>query len=326
MSSRAEIADALARSGGFVSGHALAENLGISRSAVWKHVTALRRAGYRIEGSRARGYRLIAAPQALTESAIRSYVQDSRLGIDITVLASTGSTNDDAAARARVGAPEGTVVIAERQSAGRGRLGRTWISPAGLNLALSCVLRPSVPPALAPRLSLVAALAVACALEELGFEPGIKWPNDVFLEGRKVCGILTEIEAEADSVRFVVVGIGLNVNGDTQDFPPELRGSATSLRMVSGRTWDRARVAGILLRALGEWYERFLTGPFAAVTADWNRRSILSGRTVRVDAPGGALEGRCRGIDTDGALLLDDGREVRRVIAGDASVVGGIEP
>jgi len=175
-------------------------------------------------------------------------------------------------------------------------------------------------------LSLVAALAVACALEELGFEPRIKWPNDVFLHGRKVCGILAEIEAEADTVRFAVVGIGLNVNGGTEDFPPELREFATSLHLVSGRTWDRARVAGLLLRALGEWYQRFLTGPFAAVAADWNRRSMLSGRTVRVDAPGGLLEGVCLGIDTDGALLLDDGREVRRVIAGDASVVGGLEP
>ncbi|RMF19649.1 MAG: biotin--[acetyl-CoA-carboxylase] ligase [Deltaproteobacteria bacterium] len=191
---------------------------------------------------------------------------------------------------------------------------------------MSCVLRPAVPPAEAPRLSLVASLAVSRALEQLGFEPGIKWPNDVFLAGRKVCGILTEIEAEADAVRFVVVGIGVNVNAEERDFPPELRQTATSLRLASGRTWDRARVAGLLLGGLDEWYRRFLTAPFRVVTADWNRRSILTGKRVRVDAPGGAVEGVCLGIDADGALLLDGGRGTRRVIAGDATVVGGVEP
>ncbi|RMD83575.1 MAG: biotin--[acetyl-CoA-carboxylase] ligase [Candidatus Dadabacteria bacterium] len=323
MSSRARIVEVLDRASGFISGDAIARELGISRTAVWKHVSALRRAGYEIEASRAKGYRLVASPQVLAPDAIQALLANCRFGFPLSVLPVTGSTNDDAAALARQGAPEGTVVLAERQTAGRGRMGRRWASLPGRSVTLSCVLRPPIPPAEAPRLSLVAALAVACAMEAEGLRARIKWPNDVLLGGRKVCGILTEIEAEADTVHFVIAGIGLNVNTTRDEFPPELRESATSMRIDAGRRFDRARITAALLQSLERWYGRFLGEPFDRLAAEWNRRSVTVGRRVRVTGAGEAIEGCCLGIDGDGALLVNDGLRTHRVVAGDVTVVGG---
>ena len=316
---------ALRGTAGFVSGDALAHRLDVSRTAVWKHVDALKRAGYQIESVRGRGYRLRHVPDRVEESAVREHLATRWLGRRLVCIDQTGSTNSDAAELARRNADDGTVVIANSQRAGRGRLGRSWVSAAGVNLYMSVLLRPTIVPAAAPQLSLVAGLAVAGALERERLSPRIKWPNDVLLGGRKVCGILTEIEAEADRVRFVVVGIGVNLNATLENFPPELHGKATSVHLETGRTVARARFAASLLGELERCYESFSTFGFRSLVPEWNRRAALIGSEILVSGAGAELSGRYMGIDDEGALLLEEEHsgQRRRVLAGDVTLVGG---
>jgi BirA family biotin operon repressor/biotin-[acetyl-CoA-carboxylase] ligase len=315
----------------FVSGSEIAEALSISRNAVWKHIETLKAGGYRIESLHSRGYRLLSAPDRLTEEELAAHLGTSWLGRSLACHEVTGSTNSDAAELGRGGAPEGAVVVADAQTAGRGRLGRSWVSEPGLNLYLSVLLRPEILPFEAPQLSLVAGVAVAAALESLGARPRIKWPNDVLLDGRKVCGILTEIEAEADRVSFVVVGLGVNLNSRLHDFPEELHDKATSLRIESGETVERAPVAARVLGELERFYDLFRGGGFGAVAPEWERRTALVGRELTVSGAGEVVSGTYAGVDTDGALLLDAPGSsggpggVRRVLAGDVTVVGGYD-
>ena len=232
------------------------------------------------------------------------------------------STNDLAAARARAGAPQGLVVATERQSAGRGRLGRTWHSPAGENLYVSILLRPSRPASEIPPITLLAGAAVARALARLGFEPRLKWPNDVQLVVgggvRKVAGLLTEMASEGGRVGHVVVGLGLNVN--TLSFPDELAARATSLRLVAGRAFERAVVLAAVLEELEPLYELFEARGPAAASEAWQPFAAVGAR-CRVSAPGADLEGTMLGIDADGALRLrDDAGQIHRVLSGEISI------
>jgi BirA family biotin operon repressor/biotin-[acetyl-CoA-carboxylase] ligase len=243
------------------------------------------------------------------------------LGQAFEQLQTCASTNDVAAARARGGAAEGLVITADAQTAGRGRLGRTWHSPPGENLYLSIVLRPSRPPAEVPPLTLLAGAAVARALEEgFGLRARLKWPNDVQVEEagvpRKVAGILTEMSSEGERVGHVVVGIGLNVNA--VDFPPEIAARATSLRRVLGRPLDRAALLRAILEAFEPLYDDFAARGPAAAVAPWRARAAL-GERWRVNGAGAAtIEGVALDIDPDGALLLrDDGGIVHRVLSGE---------
>jgi BirA family biotin operon repressor/biotin-[acetyl-CoA-carboxylase] ligase len=326
MSSRARIVATLHAAGDFVSGKNLASELGVSRTAVWKQIAALEQQGFVIERARGRGYRLAATPGGLTEGEIASTLLTEWLGRSLICKALTGSTNSDVSALGRAGAPEGTVVVTDAQTAGRGRLGRSWVSRPGLNLYMSILLRPRIVPAAAPQLALVAGLAVAEAFEEEGAAASIKWPNDVLLGGRKACGILTELEAEADRVDFVVVGIGVNLNSVDDDFPPELRTRATSLRLARGREVERARFAAQLLSRFEQCYSRFREHGFGALASEWERRSALVGRELTIDGAGEVVSGEYAGIDPEGALLLRDrgaNGNLRRVLAGDVTIVGG---
>jgi BirA family biotin operon repressor/biotin-[acetyl-CoA-carboxylase] ligase len=326
VSSRARIVATLHAAGGYVSGKDLASQLGVSRTAIWKHIAVLEAEGFVIERERGRGYRLTATPGGLTEGEIAATLLTEWLGRSLVCKALTGSTNSDASALGRSGAPQGTVVVADAQTAGRGRLGRTWVSRPGLNLYLSILLRPRIVPAAAPQLALVAGLAVAEAFEEEGAAASIKWPNDVLLGGRKACGILTELEAEADRVDFVVVGIGVNLNSVDDDFPPELRSRATSLRLARGREVERARFAAQLLSRFERCYERFCEHGFGGLASEWERRSALVGRELTIDGAGETVSGEYAGIDAEGALLLRErggSGGLRRVLAGDVTIVGG---
>jgi BirA family biotin operon repressor/biotin-[acetyl-CoA-carboxylase] ligase len=240
-------------------------------------------------------------------------------------LEEVDSTQRVARELAGTGAPEGTTVIAERQTAGRGRLGREWHSPAGVNLYCSIVLRPPLAPGAAPQLALVAGAAVAAAVaEETGLRPGLKWPNDVLLGGRKVAGILVELDAEADRVRHVIAGIGVNLNAPETAFPPALRATAGSLHLATGRQVDRAAFTGRLLAALEARYGRFLAKGFSSVRAEWESYSVLRGAQVRVVSPDGEIAGRVLGLDDDGALRLRRaGGDVARVVAGEVTLAGG---
>jgi BirA family biotin operon repressor/biotin-[acetyl-CoA-carboxylase] ligase len=238
--------------------------------------------------------------------------------------AEVDSTQHVARELARADAPEGTIVIAERQTAGRGRLGREWHSPAGLNLYCSIVLRPRLAPAAVPQIALVAGAAVAAAVaEEGGPRPGIKWPNDVLLGGRKVAGILTEMESEMERVHHAIVGIGVNLNAPAAAFPRALRTKATSLLVATGRRVDRAAFTGRLLAAIEARYGRFLSSGFSSVRAEWESFSSLTGAEVRIAGPEGEIAGRVLGLDDDGALRLAGPRGVVRVVAGEVTVRDG---
>ena len=250
----------------------------------------------------------------------------ARLGGRIEYFDSIDSTNTAARRLAADGAVEGTVVIAETQTKGRGRLGRSWASPALRNLYVSIVLRPPIAVAQAAQLTLVAGVAVAETIREWAPDAAIKWPNDVVVDGRKLAGILTEMEADDDRVRCVILGIGVNLNAAPEDFPEELRDKATALCAATGRTIDRTAFADRLLSHLDERYGLFLANGFAAIRPLWEACSCLTGRAVQIDGAGQRCAGVVTGITDDGALILRDaaGRDLR-VVAGDVTVVDGYD-
>jgi len=305
---------------GWQSGAAIAQRMGVSRAAVWKRVERLRERGYGIEASAGRGYRLVRSSDRLLPEEIARHYQPRILRGALVHRETIDSTNRLAAELARAGAEEGTVVLAEQQTAGRGRLGRTWVSPARLNLYASVVLRPAMPPLEVPRLTLVAGIAVADAIARTVPLPvEIKWPNDVLLAGRKVAGVLTELEAETERVRFVIVGIGVNLNAARSDFPPELQSKATSLALASGAPVDRAAFAARLLSALDAHYATFLRGGFAALRQRYEELHCLTGRRVTIDGKP-PLTGVVRGVDDGGALLVESGGTIERVISGEVTL------
>ena len=310
------------RRGEWCSGAEVARRAGVSRTAVWKKIEALREHGYVIEAERGRGYRLVSGPDRLGPAEIRPHLRATRFGSEILYREEVDSTNRVASDLARDGAEEGTVVVAEAQTAGRGRLGRSWTSPARLNLYLSLVLRPPVAPVAVTPLSLVAALGVVDAVRETtDLSPMIKWPNDVLLDEAKLAGLLTEMDAEAERVRFLVLGIGVNLNSEKHDFPPELRDKATSLRQAGGRAVDRAAFTGALLSHLERAYDEFLAGGFAAVRPRYEQFHCLPGRRVQVEG-GGGRDGVVRGVSDDGALLVETGEGVVPVAAGEVTLRG----
>jgi BirA family biotin operon repressor/biotin-[acetyl-CoA-carboxylase] ligase len=310
----------------FVSGEAMSGKLGLSRAAVWKHVDALRAQGYRIEAVSARGYRLKAIPDRLGALEIGPLLNTQELGQTLHCSAELPSTNDRARELADAGAAHGEVVVAESQTSGRGRRGRTWASPAGRNLYLSVILRPNLPPQRAPEITLVASVAACDACRKAGVEAGIKWPNDLLVGGRKVAGILTELSAEPDLVHWVVLGIGVNLNSGPGDFPAELRGLATSLSIERGQPVPRALFAAALLSELEQWLDRHANEGFGPIRDAWRERSVTLGREVRVDAEGGEISGVAEDIDASGALLVRGKAGLARVVSGDVRLVARVDP
>src|SRR5262245_44364102 len=260
--------------------------------------------------------------EALSDAAIAPHLQTRWLGRELRCFAELDSTNTTARELAAAGAAHGTVVIADAQRRGRGRLGRSWASPAGTNLYLSALLRCELP---MERLSQISLLAGVATCETVGAwcAAQIKWPNDVLVGGRKVVGILAEMEG-AGAQRAVIVGIGVNLNSALEDFPPELRAKAGSLRLASGALVDRAAFTGRLLNNLEVRYEQWRRDGFEPIAAAWRALAPLIGRHIRVQEPGQIVEGTVIDIDDDGALRLRlaDGRE-HRVVAGDVTVLGG---
>jgi BirA family biotin operon repressor/biotin-[acetyl-CoA-carboxylase] ligase len=251
------------------------------------------------------------------------------LGKPLYFFPTLDSTNTYAARLAREGAPEGTVVIADSQSSGKGRLGRSWVSPPQVNLYLSVILRPPVAAAAAPQLSLLAAVAVAETItHECGLVPAIKWPNDVLVSGKKVCGILAEMQTVAETLRAVIMGIGVNINAPLSAFPEDLRDKAASLFLVSGQRVNRSTFTASLLTHLEKFYILWLEEGFPALRAAWEHHAVgLIGKQITVVAPEGTLAGTVLGLDTDGALLLQEKPDTapRRLFAGDITVLGGYE-
>lgn len=308
---------------GHVSGEEICRVLGVSRAAVWKHIRALRELGYDIQGVASRGYRLLAAPERLLAAEVRAGLGTRRIGGDVRVFDRIDSTNTVAHRLGAEGGADGTVVVAEEQTAGRGRLGRSWASPAGVNLYLSVLLRPELPPQRTIPLTFLAAVAVARALAETcGVQAELKWPNDLLLNGRKVAGLLNEMQAETERVNYLVLGIGLNLNMTPDQFPPLLRYPATSVRIASGRSADRLQVLQSLLRWLDRLYDEFLAQGPEPILRAWDERCAFRGKPVQVSG-GDQARGVLVGIDADGALLLDTAAGRRRILSGDLQPLSG---
>lgn len=301
----------------FASGEALSGKLGLSRTAVWKVVNALRDRGYAIEAVPSRGYRLIRVPDRLTSLEILPLLETHDLGRTVHAFDSLASTSEFAFRLAGEGAEHGALVVAEQQTAGRGRRGRSWASPAGKNLYASLVLRPELPPQRAPELTLLAAVALAETLRGEGVEASIKWPNDLQVGGKKIAGLLTELSAEADGVHFVVLGMGVNLNAGPADFPADIAELATSVFRALGRRVNRAAFLARLLRTLEQWLDTHEQQGFGPVRARWRVLSSTLGLEVLVKAERRELRGLAEDIDLDGALLLRTEDGLERVLAGD---------
>lgn len=305
----------------FVSGEAISDKLGLSRAAVWKHVSALRARGYRIDAVPARGYRLVEIPDRLGALELRPLLSTRELGQALHCHEELPSTNDLAKDLAEQGALHGEVVIAERQTAGRGRRGRAWVSPPRKNLYLSVVLRPDLPPHRATELTLLASVALCEVVREAGADAVIKWPNDLLVGGRKVAGILTEMAAEPDRVQWVVIGLGVNLNAAPEDFPEELREEATSVAAARGGDVPRVLFAAALLGRLEVWLDRHAAEGFAPVRERWRALSGTIGREVRVGTGDGEVVGVATDVDDTGALLVRGPAGFARIVAGDVHLL-----
>lgn len=323
MDSRSRILELFRRrDGGFVSGEEISRSLGVSRTAVWKQIRALRQIGYDIEAVTSKGYRLVQAPDRLVGEEIRAALDTAVVGSKVLCFEELKSTNVLACELGDKHEPEGAVVIADRQLAGKGRLGRRWESPAGVNLYASVLLRPAMPPWEAPQLTFVSAVAVAESIAELhGLPARVKWPNDVLIGGRKTAGLLNEMSGELERLNYVVLGIGVNINMEPDHFPSDLRHPPTSLAIEKGASVDRAEFVRFLLQRLDELYALYLDQGFEPVRRRWEACCDLVGQFVEVDQQGRVERGTVRGVDADGALVLDTPGGEARVLAGDVRPV-----
>ena len=320
---KAEILRLLVGTSRYVSGQELCEKFSVSRTAVWKIMQQLKEEGYEIEAVQNRGYRLLTVPDILGKSEIESRLDGTWAGRQGYFAEGTGSTNTWAKQLAEEGAPHGTLVVADEQTSGRGRRGRSWKSPRGSNVYMTLLLRPELEPSRASMLTIVMGLSVAQGLKALLELPvEIKWPNDAVLNGHKLCGILTEMSAQVDYINYVVVGTGINVN--FTEFPEELKDIATSLMVETGRTVNRAEVIAAVLRAFERNYEIFIrTGDLTGLQGEYSQILANRNREVRVLDPKEPYEGVALGINAQGELLVRrEDKTVTEVYAGEVSVRG----
>jgi BirA family transcriptional regulator, biotin operon repressor / biotin---[acetyl-CoA-carboxylase] ligase len=294
-----------------VPGPKIASEIGVSRSTVWDWIEKLRELGVEIKGHPATGYQLARLPDVLVPSLLRPELGEGEIGHKIAHYFRIDSTNTAALRMASAGARHGTVVLAEEQTAGRGRFGRTWYSEKSSGIYVSIILRPPLAPSAAPVLTLMAGVAAQAAIERVtGLVADIRWPNDLLLNGKKLCGILTEMKAEVDRLHAVVIGIGINVNH--RGIPDELRPIATSLRLEGGKVYSRTQILVALLREIEQNYELLLREGNQAITERWMAvSSYAQGKRIRVLTGNGEFQAVTAGLEANGALRIrhDDGRE-----------------
>lgn len=323
---KSDILALLRNSKDYVSGQQLCAQFGVSRTAVWKVINQLKEEGYQIEAVSRKGYRLLESPDVLSQSEITSRLTTVWAGQKLYYFDETGSTNIDAKQFAEEGAPHGTTVVADMQTSGRGRRGRMWQSPAGSAVYMTIMLKPDFSPDKASMLTLVMALSVADAITETTrLLTGIKWPNDIVVNKKKVCGILTEMNAELDYIQHVVIGVGINANnGSPEEFPEEIRQTATSLKIESGVQISRAALIERVLFHFENNYDTFVrTLDLSGLMQAYDEHLLNLNAEVKVLDPKGEYTGIARGINTTGELLVEkeDG-EVIPVYAGEVSVRG----
>lgn len=313
----------------FVSGQSLCESLGVSRQAIWKNITQLRENGYVIESVSNKGYRLIQTPDRLFGPDIESRLSSSCFCQKVECHQQIDSTNIRAKQLAETGEPEGTLIVAEEQTAGKGRRGRSWSSEKNIGVWMSLILRPQVKSTEVSCLTLVSAMAVAEAVRTLCQIPAyIKWPNDIVVSGKKVCGILTEMSSEMDYIHYVVVGIGINANH--RSFSPDIQDKATSLFLESGRKVDRQVLIASVMESFSRYYVRYMeTKDMSLLLEEYNDMLVNRDREVQIyygmveDADPSQIErGTAKGIDASGALLVETKQGVKAVVSGEVSVRG----
>lgn len=307
----------------YTSGQSICNTLGVSRTAVWKYINQLKEDGYGIDALQNKGYHISEYPDVLTEVELGSLFENEFFGNEIHFYDQIDSTNNEAKKKAENGAAHGTLVITECQSGGRGRRGKKWISPEGSGIWMSFVLRPEIEPYNASMLTLVTALAATSAMrKQAGMDCYIKWPNDIVLNGKKVCGILTEMSAEPDAVNYVVIGIGINVN--TTEFDEEIQNVASSLFVETGRKIKRSTLVAEFASEFEKYYDIFLqTHDMSSLTEEYNSMLINAGREVKITDSNGGFTGIAIGIDNKGELLVkcEDG-SIKKIVAGEVSVRG----
>ncbi len=313
-----------AKSHTYISGEQLSQELNMSRTAVWKHINALRALGYRIEAITSVGYKLISSPSLLLPLEIKHRLDTQIIGKNIYWEYEVESTNTLALQLAEDGAEDGTLVLSEAQKHGRGRMGRSWISQPESGIYLSLILRPHFVPMKAPYITFISAIAVVEALEHtLGLRPKIKWPNDVMLHGKKIAGILTELRAEMEEIHYVVVGIGINVSNTR--FPRDLREKVTCITLETRETFSRIQIVQNLLRSFEKWYQIILSDDYERAYIRWRGYSCTEGNRVEVNLGESILQGTAIHLGEDGSMYvqLDSGEE-RQVLAGDVTMVATI--
>ncbi len=319
---KTELLAALRNSDGYVSGQELCETLGVSRTAVWKVMQKLKAEGYEIEAVSNKGYRLISSPDVLSAEELESIRKTSWAGQEIVYYDVTDSTNVQAKRIAEEGGVHGTLVVADRQESGKGRRGRGWDSPKNTGIFMTMLLRPTVKPDEASMLTLVAAMAVAKGIRlYTGLPAGVKWPNDIVINGKKVCGILTEMNTEIEYINYVVIGIGINVLN--QSFPDEIKDVATSLLLEKGEPVKRSGLIEAIWEQFEIYYDKFCSkGNLSEIKEEYNSLLVNLDRQVRVLDPREPYEGTARGITDGGELIVEAEDGIRLVSSGEVSVRG----
>jgi BirA family biotin operon repressor/biotin-[acetyl-CoA-carboxylase] ligase len=308
---------------GYVSGQELCERFGVSRTAVWKAINQLKEEGYEIEAVQNKGYHIVACPDVISAEEVRSLLTTVWVGSEISYFSVIDSTNTRAKRMAEEGASHGTLVLADEQTGGRGRRGRSWKTPPKSAIAMSLIVRPDLLPEKASMMTLLMGMAVASACKEMVTKPvSIKWPNDVVIDGKKICGILTEMSAEMEEIHYLVIGTGINVN--VKEFPEEIRETATSLALEEGHEINRAEVICKTMKYFEQYYDNFMEhGDLSGLMEQYNELLVNRDSHVRVLEPKNAYNGIARGINERGELLVEreDGTVVC-VYAGEVSVRG----
>ena len=318
-----EILRLLRSADGYISGQELCNRFGVSRTAVWKAINQLKEAGYEIEAQQNKGYRLMAAPDLMTEAEIKSLMHTEWVAKEVLYFDTIDSTNTKAQELAEKGYPSGTLVVADKQESGKGRRGRSWVSPSGTGIFMTLMIKPDINPNNASMLTLVAALAVAKAITSVtGEEALIKWPNDIVINGKKVCGILTEMNAQFDYINHIVVGIGINVHNES--FPEEISQMASSLMIeAGGKRFHRAQIIAETMSYFEQYYDTFLkTQDLSALVREYDKLLVNRNKSVRVLDPKEPFDGKAMGITPNGELIVDTWESRKLVSSGEVSVRG----
>lgn len=309
---------------GFVSGQHISESLGVSRTAIWKYINQIKEDGYEIESVSKKGYRIVSSPDVLTYEEIEPYLNTSFVGRTIVHFDSIDSTNSKAKQLADSVEADGTIIISEEQTNGRGRLGRSWVSPKYKGIWMSIILKPDLNPMEAVKLTQIAAASLVLASKELGIKTFVKWPNDIVMNHKKVCGILTEMNAELTRINYVIVGIGINVNIDEADFPEDIKPIATSLKAETNASVNRKELVGRILNNFENLYLKFIKENDVETSLHICREnSALLGREIMVVKRNGNIEAKALDIDAEGRLLVqyEDGSQ-EYVVSGEVSIRG----